>query len=225
MITHYGYDNAFLMLAVGACFILLTFTPVGPILTVIFALLGVVITAFTLWFFRDSERPVNPKALANPRIIVAPADGKVMEITNLEKHSLFSHPVTHITIFLSPVNLHVNRYPMSGTITHAEYIPGKYLMAFEPKASEENERSVFLLASEFGTIMFTQITGFLARRIVYDTKRGDVVRVGDRFGMMKFGSRMDVIVPATAEIHVQIGQSVRSSDTLLATLTGNVQTT
>lgn len=221
MITHYGYDNAFLMLAVGACLILLTFTPVGMVLTLVFGLLGVLVIGFTLWFFRDSERPVNPEALADPSILVAPADGKVMEITNLEKHSLFSHPVIHITIFLSPINLHVNRYPMSGTITHAEYIPGKYLMAFEPKASEENERSVFMLASEFGTILFTQITGFLARRIVYDTKRGDVVRVGDRFGMMKFGSRMDVVVPASAEVLVQIGQTVRSSDTILAKLKGN----
>jgi phosphatidylserine decarboxylase len=125
-----------------------------------------------------------------------------------------------ISIFLSPLNLHVNRYPATGRITSAEYVPGKYLMAFNPKASEENERSIFVLDTSKGKILYRQITGFLARRIVYDTKSGDEVKAGTRFGMMKFGSRMDVVVPISAEVLVKPGQKVVSSKTILARLKG-----
>jgi phosphatidylserine decarboxylase len=116
------------------------------------------------------------------------------------------------------VNLHVNRYPASGVVESVEYIPGKYLMAFNPKSSSENERSVFVLRTAHGRIAYQQITGFLARRIVYDTKPADEVRVGDRFGMMKFGSRMDVIVPAGSQIMVRPGDRVVSARHILAIL-------
>lgn len=218
MLTPYGYDNAFLMLGVGIALLLLSTTLPSTFLQALAALLGVVIIAFTLWFFRDPARPLHTAAVADPSYVVSPADGAVTEVFAIEHNPELNGPATQITIFLSPINVHVNRYPASGVIEDAQYVAGKYLMAFNPKASLENERSVFLLHTPYGRIVYKQITGFLARRIVYDTKRGDVVKAGERFGMMKFGSRMDVIVPASAEVLVKVGQKVIGAETLLAHL-------
>ncbi|MDZ4745530.1 MAG: phosphatidylserine decarboxylase [bacterium] len=218
MLTPYGYDNAFLMLGVGIALLLLAATLPLTILVVLAAVLGVLITAFTLWFFRDPVRALHPDALRDASLVVSPADGTVTEVFAIENSTALHGAATQITIFLSPLDVHVNRYPASGTIVDAQYISGKYLMAFNPKSSEANERSEFVLRTAFGDILYKQITGFLARRIVYDTKRGDVVRAGERFGMMKFGSRMDIIVPASAEIFVKVGQKVTGAHTILAKL-------
>lgn len=191
-----------------------------PVRILCFAL-GGGLFAFTMWFFRDAERPLNPEAASNSALIVAPADGQVVNVDPIEHSPELNGPAVQISIFLSPVNLHVNRYPASGIIRSVTYFPGKYLMAFNPKSSQENERSQFVLETEHGTISYQQITGFLARRIVYDTQEGDRVSVGDRFGMMKFGSRMDVVVPASASVHVRPGQKVVSSASILADLRGN----
>jgi len=229
MITPYGYDNAFLMLGVGACLVLLGLSLSGPIIAVLLALLGVLLICFTLWFFRDPVRPLNPAARNDPSTLVAPADGTVVEVLALSKEQceasddlrgLPSGDYVQISIFLSPLNVHVNRFPMSGEITEARYIPGKYLMAFDPKSSTDNERSIFICKNGSGSVLYKQITGFLARRIVYDTKLGDVVKAGERFGMMKFGSRMDVVVPASADILVKSGQKTHGAYTLIARLKG-----
>jgi len=217
MLTPYGHDNAFLMLGIGVCLVLLSFTVPGPFFSTALIVLGCVVIAFTMWFFRDADRPLAAEA-ADPSVIVSPADGAVTEVVSLDTHPDLNCPSTRVTIFLSPVNLHVNRYPASGEIVDARYVAGKYLMAFNPKASEENERSEFVLRTPFGRIAYTQITGFLARRIVYDTKKGDVVRAGERFGMMKFGSRMDIVVPATAQIAVKVGDKVVSARSIIARL-------
>lgn len=218
MLTPYGYDNAFLMLGVGIALLLLSITIPWTVLAIIAALLGVLIIAFTLWFFRDPLRALHPDAERDRSFVVSPSDGTVTEVFAIERSAELLGPATQISIFLSPLDVHVNRYPASGTIVDAQYIAGKYLMAFEPKSSEENERSVFILRTGFGDILYKQITGFLARRIVYDTKLGDVVRAGERFGMMKFGSRMDIVLPASAEVFVKVGQKVVGSHTLLAKL-------
>jgi phosphatidylserine decarboxylase len=217
VITRYGLDNAFILLGIAAALLLLGAWANNPWIRIPGIALGVLLAAFTLWFFRDSERPLSEGAAA-PNAVAAPADGQITEITPIAHDPVLGAPATQITIFLSPLNLHVNRYPVSGTVTHAQYIPGKYLMAFNPKASEENERSVFVVRTAFGDVLYRQITGFLARRIVYDTKVGDVVRVGDRFGMMKFGSRMDILVPPGSEILVSVGENVTSAHTVLARL-------
>ncbi|MCU0330306.1 MAG: phosphatidylserine decarboxylase [Candidatus Kapabacteria bacterium] len=215
ILTPYGYDNAFLMLGVGICLIVLALTLGGIVLPLLAALLGILLICFTLWFFRDPERPLVADA-TGPGVVVAPADGQVTEVVSLAHYPALNGPATQITIFLSPVNLHVNRYPVSGIVRDVTYVPGKYLMAFNPKASEENERSIITVETATGLIEFRQITGFLARRIVYDTKRGDVVRIGERFGMMKFGSRMDIIVPASYSVDVRVGQRTRSAFTIIA---------
>ena len=208
------------MLSVAIGIMALGFTPVWPAVQVFFFALGGGLFAFTMWFFRDAERPLNPEAATNTALIVAPADGQVVNVIPLDHEPILGCAAVQISIFLSPVNLHVNRYPASGVIRNVTYIPGKYLMAFNPKSSHENERSQFVMDTEHGPIMYQQITGFLARRIVYDTKVGNVVTAGDRFGMMKFGSRMDVVVPSTAAVNVRPGQKVVSSATIIADMRG-----
>lgn len=221
MITPYGYDNAFLMLAVGICLLAVAATVPGAVWTTLFTVLGIILIAFTLWFFRDPARPLAPAAAADAAIVVAPADGTVTEIVTEDYVQAFRGPATRITIFLSPVNLHVNRYPVGGVVRTVEYVPGEYLMAYNPKASERNERSIITMDTPNGTLIFKQITGFLARRIVYDCAAGYSAQPGERFGMMKFGSRMDIIVATSTDVHVRVGQRVRSAHTVLATLHGN----
>ncbi|MCO6466646.1 MAG: phosphatidylserine decarboxylase family protein [Bradyrhizobiaceae bacterium] len=218
MITPYGRDNAFLMLGIASCLILVAFTPVPMFIGWVTGCVGLVLAAFTFWFFRDSERPLLPQAQADASLVMAPADGQVTEVVALAHHADVGGPATQVSIFLSPLNLHVNRYPASGIITSVRYFPGKYLMAFHPKASEENERSEFVLQTAHGPLVFRQITGFLARRVVYKVSEGAKVSVGTRFGMMKFGSRMDIVLPATASIAVSVGQKVVSAATIIAQL-------
>jgi len=218
MITPYGYDNAFLMLAVALALGALAFVTPPIWLAIPLGLLGFGLCAFTLWFFRDPERPLLTSAVHNHALVVAPADGSVTEVVSVAHHPDLGGPATQITIFLSPVNLHVNRYPASGVIRSVRYFPGKYLMAFNPKASEENERSEVVVDTTSGPVLFRQITGFLARRIVYTCTLDTPCVAGERFGMMKFGSRMDVLVPSSAAVHVSVGDRVVSSATLIATL-------
>lgn len=220
ILTPYGYDNAFLMLAIGLAVASFGFAPIVVGLKVACWALGGGLFLFTMWFFRDAERPMNPAATADAALIVAPADGQVVNVIEIDHSPELGCAAVQISIFLSPVNLHVNRYPASGIIRKVTYFPGKYLMAFNPKSSQENERSQFVLETEYGVISYQQITGFLARRIVYETKEGDAVKAGDRFGMMKFGSRMDVVVPASAEILVRPGQKVVSNASILANMRG-----
>ncbi|MBU3741288.1 MAG: phosphatidylserine decarboxylase family protein [Candidatus Kapabacteria bacterium] len=220
MITPYGYDNAFLMLGIGAGLLGLAMVTEHPWLRGIVMALGIVVIAFTLWFFRDPERPLNAEAAANASVLVSPVDGNVTEIVNEPFVDAFGGPAQRITVFLSPVNLHVNRYPIGGRVSSVAYVAGKYLMAFNPKASEENERSIITIDTPYGPVVMKQITGFLARRVVYDCTVGTVAKPGARFGMMKFGSRMDILVAPSATICTRVGETVRSSETILARLAG-----
>lgn len=212
------------MLSIAVSCLLFALTPIHPIAVWLLVTAGVVLILFTLWFFRDSERPLLPEAANNPSWVMAPADGQVTEVNAIPFHEDIGGSATQISIFLSPLNLHVNRHPISGLVTAVRYFPGKYLMAYHPKASEENERSEFVVHTAGGTILFRQITGFLARRVVYDIREGARANVGQRFGMMKFGSRMDVVLPASAEICVSVGNSVVSAHTVLARLSGEQPT-
>lgn len=169
-------------------------------------------TVFTLYFFRDPDRTTPDEPMA----LISPADGKVVLIKEVDETKYLNGKGTQISIFLSPLDVHVNRIPLSGVIEHADYIPGDYLVAWHPKSSELNERSEFGLAHESGTrIFFKQITGYVARRIVYHIGEGDTVKAGDRFGMMKFGSRMDIVVGDDVEILSKEGDVVRAGETIM----------
>ncbi len=217
MITHYGYDN-FSVLVFAGCLAIAGGAFVSiPALPIILYALGSIIIAFALWFFRDPARHVPPEA-KDDAILVSPSDGKVMEIVEIDEPRLIGGKAKQISIFLSPLDVHVNRMPMNGTVVFSEYKHGEYLMAFDPKSSELNEQTYVGMTNSRGAIIFKQITGFLARRIVNTAVEGKTYSAGEQFGMMKFGSRMDIIVPDGTTIFVQSGQRVRGAETLLARL-------
>ena len=170
-------------------------------------LLMIGLTVLTISFFRDPER--TPPEDEN--LIISPADGRVVLIKEIDEQIYLKSKATQISIFLSPLNVHVNRNPVSGKLEYLKYHPGEYLMAWNPHASELNERADFGVLHSSGTrIFFKQITGFLARRIVYHINKGDQLKAGERFGIMKFGSRMDVIVPSNVEIKVKTGDITKA---------------
>ncbi len=212
-ITKYGYDVFFTITAI--CFILLLAAvvfvdPKGLKYGLI--AFSILFFGFTLNFFRDPER-VTP---AGDNLVIAPADGKIIVIKQTEEKEYFRGETTQISIFMSPVNVHVNRSPISGTVTHFRYVKGEYFAAFEDKASEKNEQTIIGLEGSRGKVLFKQIAGFIARRIVCNLKPGDQTTAGERFGMIKFGSRVDLFVPASAEIKVRVGDATVAGETVLA---------
>ncbi len=189
----------------------------NPFLQVVLLLLAAFVLLFTLYFFRDPHR-VPPEEASD--LILSPADGKVVVVDENVNEPLFlKGPAKQISIFLSPLNVHVNRVPADGVIEHTNYVPGEYLVAWHPKASEKNERSELGLRHPSGArILFKQIAGAVARRIVFHLNEGDTVKAGERFGIVKFGSRMDVLMPLDAEIAVEVGEKVTAGLTVLARL-------
>ena len=177
--------------------------------------LGALIVLFTLYFFRDPDRS-PPREAVDGGLILAPADGKVVLVQDVEFEPLFlKGPARQISIFLSPLNVHVNRIPISGVVEYDNYVAGDYLVAWHPKASEKNERSQLGVRHASGIpVLFKQIAGAVARRVVYHIGIGDTVRAGDRFGIVKFGSRMDVLVPPSVMPTVAEGDRVRAGETI-----------
>lgn len=172
----------------------------------------VLVFLFVLYFFRDPNRH-PPKG---DNLLLSPADGKVVLIRETREDEYLHQEVRQISIFLSPLNVHVNRVPVKGTIEYVKYYAGKYLMAWDEHASEENERAHFGIQHSSGTkFLFKQITGFLARRIVYHLKEGDQVEAGERFGIMKFGSRMDILVPSNVQINIKEGDTTVAGETII----------
>lgn len=212
MFAKEGYPN----IAVAAFIVIvlcLTGISLSGWLAVLFFVAAALLLGFILFFFRDPDRNTP----ADPDIIVAPADGKIVSIKEVEEELYMKEKVNQISIFLSPLDVHVNRIPASGKLEYVQYNPGKYLMAWNEDASTLNERADFGLLHQTGAkIFFRQITGFMARRIVYHVGRGDKVRAGERFGMMKFGSRMDVLIPAHINLEVEEGDKTTGGETILA---------
>lgn len=167
-----------------------------------------------LYFFRDPTRHTPDQ----PGVIFSPADGKVVQILqDRDETAYLKQPAVQVSIFLSPLDVHVNRVPTAGTVEYVSYHPGLSLMAWEQDASELNERADFgMVTAEGRRLLFRQITGFLARRIVYHLKEGDRVEAGQRFGVMKFGSRMDVVLPMGTDILVKPGDRVVAGTTPIA---------
>lgn len=177
-----------------------------------FAVLMSLFMLFNLWFFRDPDREFT----GTENDIVSPADGQIVKIDKIFDDVYFKKEVTIVSIFLSVFNVHVNRWPMSGKIDFADYRKGKFLAAFNHKASAENEQTLFGISSPKGKILFKQIAGIIARRIIYHGKIGDGVERGDRFGMIRYGSRVDLLFDADVDIHVEMKQKVKCGETLIA---------
>jgi len=181
--------------------------------------LMVVLTLIVFYFFRDPERQIPD----NPNAIIAPADGKIILLEPVEESIYMNQKATQISIFLNLLDVHVNRNPVSGVIEYEQYHPGDYLVAWHEKASEKNERAVFGVKHTSGTkILYRQITGLVARRIVYRTFKGDTVKAGERFGMMKFGSRMDIIVPENVSLQVSKGDRTVGGETILGVIDNEI---
>ncbi|MEO2053645.1 MAG: phosphatidylserine decarboxylase family protein [Allomuricauda sp.] len=168
-----------------------------------------------LQFFRNPRRPVTP----NFDDILAPVDGKVVVIEEVDEPEYFKDRRRQVSIFMSPVNVHVTRYPASGTITYSKYHPGKYLVAWHPKSSTENERTTVILHTpKFGEIGYRQIAGAMARRIVNYAEEGEQVTQGEDAGFIKFGSRVDLLLPLDCNITVKLNQKVTGAKTCIASL-------
>jgi phosphatidylserine decarboxylase len=213
MISKYGYDVFFTIATLCTVLIVVATIFVEPkILRYCIIFASAAFFGLTLNFFRDPERTTP----TGQRLIVAPADGKIVALKQVEESEYLHTRAQQISIFMSPLNVHVNRNPISGMIRHVRYVPGEFFAAFEDKASEKNEQTIIGVENSHGKVLFKQIAGFLARRIVCSLKVGDSVKVGERFGMIKFGSRVDVFVPETAAIKVKVGEKAVAGETVLA---------
>jgi len=168
-----------------------------------------------LQFFRSPIFKINK----NDKHVLAPADGKVVVIEETEETEYLKSRRKQISIFMSPVNVHVNRMPVAGTVSYFKYHPGKYLVAWHPKSSTENERTTVVAKMKNGhEILFRQIAGALARRIKWYVKEGQPLDQGDEFGFIKFGSRVDIFIPLDAKVNVAIGEVTKGGRTVIAEL-------
>ncbi len=199
------------------------FIGIAAFLTIISAILGYVsltilfllATFFILYFFRDPERFIP----SDPSAIISPADGKVIGVDKLSDSKFTEQEVVKISIFMNVFNVHVNRNPLNGTVEKVIHSPGKFYSADTTKAEEYNEQCAVVLNSDKGKkIAYVQIAGLIARRIVCWLEPGDNVKKGSRFGLIRFGSRVDVYLPADTPVNVAVGQKVTAGETILATI-------
>lgn len=175
------------------------------------ALFAVLLAAFVLYFFRDPAREIP----SGPGVIVSPADGRVVDIREVEWEG---QPKKKVSIFLSLFDVHVNRAPIAGEIQRIEHRPGKFLAAMKAEASQQNEQNIVTVAGEHTSVVFAQIAGVLARRIIFWKHLGDRLALGERVGMIRFGSRVDVFLEPSCQLAVALGEHVKGGSTVLARL-------
>jgi len=204
-----------LLVIVAIIFAFDYFLPDMNVLRNIVTAIALVFFLLVLQFFRNPSR----NTVKNANHIIAPADGKVVVIEEAEEPEYFKGKRKQISIFMSPFNVHVNRMPAAGKISFFKYHPGKYLVAWHPKSSTENERTTVVVKTQSGTeVLFRQIAGALARRIKWYVKEGDVLDQGQEFGFIKFGSRVDIYLPLDAKVKVKIDEVTTGGETVIAEL-------
>ncbi|OGV06763.1 MAG: phosphatidylserine decarboxylase [Ignavibacteria bacterium RIFOXYB2_FULL_36_7] len=211
MFTRYGYTTIGVAAIIFFIGISLSFFTNSNLLRLILIIIPLFFLIFSMNFFRDPERT----APQQDNVVVSPADGRVLFVKEVLDNKFINDKATQISIFMSPVDVHVNRIPIDGRVEYLKYYEGDYVAAFEDKASERNERAEFGIMSKYGKVFFTQVAGFIARRIIYEIKEGDEVKIGERFGMIKFGSRVDVVVPGNWESKVKKNDRVIAGETVL----------
>jgi len=211
MITQYGSVNVIVVVLISLALFILSYFLENNILKIGIALVTFLFLLFTLYFFRDPER-TSPKL---DNVVVSPADGKVLLIKKVLSNKYVNGEAWQVSVFMSPLNVHVNRIPIDGKVELVNYVKGEYLVAFHDKADERNERSEIGILSKFGKVFFTQVAGFVARRIVYELSEGDSVQMGKRFGMIKFGSRVDIVVSTDWDLKVKENDIVRSGESII----------
>ena len=179
----------------------------------ILQIFSLIIFVFILWFFRNPKRNI----IKNPELILSPADGKVISIKEVDELEFFKDKKLQISIFLSPLDIHVNRYPVSGEILYSKYHKGNYLVAWHPKSSDKNERTTIVIKNKkFGEVMYRQIAGAVARRIVNYAKVNSNVEQGDDSGFIKFGSRVDLFLSKDSNLKIKVGDKVKGGLTIIA---------
>lgn len=187
----------------------------NPVAAALLAVLSLILFGLIVQFFRIPNRLLTTGELQ----VVAPADGKIVVIEETTESEYFRDKRRQISIFMSPLNVHVNRNPVSGVVQYFKYFPGKYLVAWHPKSSTENERTTVVIQMANGVeVLLRQIAGAVARRIIWYVKEGQSVEQGAEFGFIKFGSRVDVFLPLDVEINVKIGDITKGGITVLANL-------
>lgn len=215
MITRYGYDVFFTVTILCIAAIILSLWLIEPkFIRYGIVILSALLLALNVNFFRDPERT----APSGDSLVLAPADGKIIAIRTVVQKEYLDSEAALISIFMSPLNVHVNRNPIGGTVGYLRYVEGEFFAAYEDKASEKNEQMVIGIEGLRGRVLFKQIAGFVARRIVCTLKVGDSVRAGERFGMIKFGSRVDIFIPQRATIRAKVGDVTTAGETVLADL-------
>ena len=200
--------------AVLAAFLLLAATTRTSWLLWVLAAIFVLLTVWVAYFFRDPERAGD----RGERLVIAPADGKVVHITEVDEPSFLRGRALRVSIFMNVFNVHVNRYPVSGKVAYVHYNPGKFLNAAVEKSSVENEQSSVGIESGGTRILVRQIAGLVARRIITYSRADERVEQGERMGLIRFGSRVDVFLPMSATVRVTLGQLTTAGTTVLAEL-------
>lgn len=211
MFTKYGYSTISLVLLICLILVAASFLINSVSVRVLLTALIIFLLVFTLNFFRDPER-ITP---TGENIVISPADGTILFVKEVTEEKFIKGKAKQISIFMSPLNVHVNRIPITGKVEYLQYHKGEYLVAYDDKASEKNERNEIGITGKIGKVLYTQIAGFVARRIVSELKLGDSVVAGKRFGMIKFGSRVDVIVPESFTTSLKKGDNVFAGETIL----------
>lgn len=212
-----GHTVLFILLIVlfGLNWLVFSYYPESPLVQNSAILVSVIFYLLILQFFRNPVFDITP----NTKHVLAPADGKVVVIEETEETEYFKARKKQISIFMSPVNVHVNRAPVSGIISFFKYHPGKYLVAWHPKSSTENERTTVAVRMHNGAeVVFRQIAGALARRIKWYIHEGQKIEQGQEFGFIKFGSRVDIFLPLDAKITVKVGEITKGGRTIIAEL-------
>ena len=208
-----GWVMVIPLAALAAVSVVIGYLAPGAIWIVLASVFGG-LALFVGFFFRDPARQVPP----GDGLVISGGDGKVVTVEEIEHDAFIGGRATQISVFLSIVDVHVNRIPITGVVRLRRRIEGKFKLAFKDEASGDNAQMVLGIEGDKGRVLIKQIVGFVARRIVCNVNEGDEVRMGDRFGLIRFGSRIDVIVPAGAEIRVRNGDRVRGGETILGVL-------
>tara|TARA_B100000497_G_scaffold34110_1_gene40017 strand:+ start:9931 stop:10581 length:651 start_codon:yes stop_codon:yes gene_type:complete len=201
------------LIFVGGSFLILDNTIEIQWLLKLIQLTLLAVLILILQFFRNPKRHTEK----NDRQVIAPVDGKVVVIEEVEETEYFKEKRLQVSIFMSPLNVHVTRYPVSGSVLFSKYHPGKYLVAWHPKASSENERTTIVVENkDYGRVLYRQIAGALARRIINYAKQGQKVEQGTDAGFIKFGSRVDLFLPLNTKIKVKLNQKVKGGECIIA---------
>jgi phosphatidylserine decarboxylase len=204
-----GTTIILIVLLIVACLNLIFYRTIhNAYLQALLITITVVFFLLVVWFFRNPERKVLP----DESVLLSPADGKIVAIKQVKEEEYFKDTRIQVSIFMSPLNVHVNRYPVSGAVYYFKYYPGKYLVAWHPKSSELNERSTVVVNDSKGReVLIRQIAGFLARRIISYAAVGKHVVQGEELGFIRFGSRVDLFLPLNVKLDVKIGDKVKGN--------------